>query len=275
MVRVIEQGYLERHFSKPKLRSLRTIAIDEIYSGKKGKYLTLVLDLQSGAIVFVGEGKGAAALEPFWKRLRASHAQVKAVAIDMSQAYINAVSRHLPKAVLVFDHFHVIKLYNEKLTELRRQLYREATDLQKEVLKGIRWLLLKNFGNLDEDKREPQRLWKTLELNAPLATAYYLKDWLHEIWHQSSKADAAVELKEWIQAAEATEIPILQRFAKTLRRHRRGILNYYDYRISTGPLEGTNNKIKTLTRSAYGYRNKEYLRLKLYALHKTRFRLVG
>lgn len=275
LVRVIEQGYLERHFSKPKLRSLRTIAIDEIYSGKKGKYLTLVLDLQSGAIVFVGEGKGAAALEPFWKRLRASHAQVKAVAIDMSQAYINAVSRHLPKAVLVFDHFHVIKLYNEKLTELRRQLYREATDLQKEVLKGIRWLLLKNFGNLDEDKREPQRLWKTLELNAPLATAYYLKDWLHEIWHQSSKADAAVELKEWIQAAEATEIPILQRFAKTLRRHRRGILNYYDYRISTGPLEGTNNKIKTLTRSAYGYRNKEYLRLKLYALHKTRFRLVG
>jgi len=275
LVRVIEQGYLERHFSKPNLRSLRTIAIDEIYSGKKGKYLTLVLDLQSGAIVFVGEGKGAAALEPFWKRLRASHAQVKAVAIDMSQAYINAVSRHLPKAVLVFDHFHVIKLYNEKLTELRRQLYREATDLQKEVLKGIRWLLLKHFENLDEDKREPQRLWKALELNAPLATAYYLKDWLHEIWNQSSKADAAVELKEWIQAAEATGIPILQRFAKTLRRHRRGILGYYDYRISTGPLEGTNNKIKTLTRSAYGYRNKEYLRLKLYALHKTRFRLVG
>jgi transposase len=275
LVRVIEQCYLERHFSKPKLRSLRTIAIDEIYSGKKGKYLTLVLDLQSGAIVFVGEGKGAAALEPFWKRLRASHAQVKAVAIDMSQAYINAVSRHLRKAVLVFDHFHVIKLYNEKLTELRRQLYREATELQKAVLKGIRWLLLKNFENLDKDKREPERLWKALELNAPLATAYYLKDWLHEIWNQCSKADAAVELMEWIQAAEATGIPILQRFAKTLRRHRRGILNYYDYRISTGPLEGTNNKIKTLTRSAYGYRNKEYLKLKLYALHKTRFRLVG
>ena len=83
MVRSIEQDDLERHFAKPKLRSLRTMAIDEIYCGKKGKYLTLVLDLQSGAIVFVGKGKGAAALHPFWKRLKASHACVEAVAMDM------------------------------------------------------------------------------------------------------------------------------------------------------------------------------------------------
>ena len=276
LVRSIEQNYLERHFAKPKLRSLRMMAVDEIYSGKKGKYLTLVLDLESGAIVFVGEGKGAAALEPFWKRLKASHACVEAVAMDMSQAYISAVSTCLPDAVLVFDHFHVIKLYNEKLTELRRQLYREATDLlQKRVLKGIRWLLLKNDENLDDSKRERTRLEKALELNAPLATAYYLKDWLHEIWKQTSKAEAATELEEWIQAAEATDIRLLRQFAKTLRIHRRGILNYYDDRISSGPMEGTNNKIKTMTRSAYGYRNKQYFKLKLYALHKTRFKLIG
>jgi transposase len=276
LVRSIEENDLQRHFAKPKLRSLRTMAIDEIYSGKKGKYLTLVLDLQSGAIVFVGQGKGAAALDPFWKRLKASHARVEAVAMDMSQAYISAVSEHLPDAVLVFDHFHVIKLYNEKLTELRRELYREATDmLQKQVLKGSRWLLLKNEQNLDDSKRERKRLEQALELNAPLATAYYLKDWLHEIWKQTSKADAAVELEEWIQMAESTDIRILRQFAKTLRIHRRGILNYYDYRISSGKMEGTNNKIKTLTRSAYGYRNKQYFKLKLYALHKARFKLVG
>ena len=276
LVRSIEQDHLQRHFAKPKLRSLGTIAIDEIYSGKKGKYLTLVLDLESGAIVFVGEGKGAAALSPFWKRLKASHARVKAVAMDMSQAYISAVSTHLPDAVLVFDHFHVIKLYNEKLTKLRRQLYREATDLlQKQVLKGILWLLLKNEENLDDSKRERTRLEAALELNAPLATAYYLKEWLHEIWKQNSKVEAAVELEEWIQAAEATGIRVLRQFAKTLRSHRRGILNYYDYRISSGPMEGTNNKIKTMTRSAYGYRNKQYFKLKLHALHKTRFKLIG
>jgi len=275
-VRSIEQEHLQRHFAKPKLRSLRTMAIDEIYSGKKGKYLTLVLDLESGAIVFVGQGKDAAALDPFWKRLKASRARVEAVAADMSRAYFNAVSAHLPDAVLVFDHFHVIKLYNEKLTELRRELSREATDmLQKKVLKGTRWLLLKNRDKLDDSKREHERLEEALELNAPLATAYYLKEWLHEIWKQTSKSDAAVELEEWIQAAEATGIRILGRFAKTLRTHRRGILNYYDYRITSGRMEGTNNKIKTLTRSAYGYRNKQYFTLKLYALHKTRFKLIG
>lgn len=178
--------------------------------------------------------------------------------------------------MLVFDHFHVIKLYNEKLTELRRQLYREATDLlQKHVLKGIHWLLLKNPENLDDSKGEWRRLANALELNAPLATAYYLKDWLHEIWNQKCKGDAAVELEEWIQAAEGTGIRLLKQMATTLRAYRAGILNYYDYRISTGPLEGTNNKIKTLTRSAYGYRNRTYFTLKLYALHKSRYKLVG
>jgi transposase len=275
-VRSIEQDHLEKHFAKPKLRSLQTIAIDEIYSGKKSKYLTIVLDLQSGAIVHVGEGKDAAALDDFWKRLKASRAKIEAVAIDMSKAYFWAVRRHLKEAMVVFDHFHVIKLYNDKLTELRRQLYREATDLlQRNVLKGIRWLLLKNEENLDDTKRERRRLEAALELNAPLATAYYLKEWLHEIWNQRCREDAAVELEEWIQAAESAGIRVLTQFAKTLRTYRTGILNYYDYRISTGPLEGTNNKIKTLTRSAYGYRKKEYLKLKLYALHQTRYRLVG
>jgi transposase len=276
LVRSIEEDHLEKHFSKPKLRSLQTIAIDEIYSGKKSKYLTIVLDLHSGAIVYVGEGKDAAALDDFWKRLKASRAKIEAVAIDMSRAYFWAVRQHLKAAVVVFDHFHVIKLYNDKLTKLRRHLYREATDLlQRNVLKGIRWLLLKNKENLDEAKQERRRLEAALELNAPLATAYYLKEWLHEIWNQKCREDAAVELEEWIQAAESAGIRVLTQFAKTLRTYRTGILNYYDYRISTGPLEGTNNKIKTLTRSAYGYRKKEYLKLKLYALHKTRYRLVG
>ena len=99
----------------------------------------MVLDLDSGAVVFVGDGKGADALKPFWKRLRPSKAKIEAVAMDMSAAYREAVSTHLPKAMIVFDHFHVIKLFNEKLSDLRRALHREATDvMQKEVLKGTR-----------------------------------------------------------------------------------------------------------------------------------------
>src|SRR4029077_12841711 len=99
------------------------IAIDEIHLGKRHRFITLVLDLDSGAVVFVGDGKGAEALKPFWKRLKAAHAKIRAVATDMSPAYVSAVLENLPEARLVFDRFHVMKLLNEKLTELRRELF--------------------------------------------------------------------------------------------------------------------------------------------------------
>ena len=114
--------------------------------------------------------------EPFWKRLKGSKAKIEAVAIDMSPAYISAVMENLTKATIVFDHFHIIKLYNDGLSELRRKLYHEAkTLLEKQVIKGTRWLLLKNPENLNENRNEPQRLQEALRLNQPLATAYYMK----------------------------------------------------------------------------------------------------
>ncbi len=124
-------------------------------------------------MVFVGEGKGAEALRPFWKRLRGSHARIKAVATDMSPAYTAAVRENLPGAVHVFDRFHVVKLFNEKFSLFRQELQREAEGpLQKKVLKGTRWLLLKNPENLIEEKDQKRRLEKALALNKPLATAY-------------------------------------------------------------------------------------------------------
>jgi transposase len=174
-IKDIQQRHLEQHFAKPKLKHLRLLAIDEIAVGKGHRYLTVVLDLESGAVVFVGDGKGAQALEPFWRRLRPSGARIEAVAIDMSQAYILAVHEHLPQAVLVFDRFHVVKLFNDRLSEFRRELYREAKDsLHKEVLKGTRWLLLKNPENLAPERRERERLEEALRLNEPLAAAYYM-----------------------------------------------------------------------------------------------------
>ncbi len=110
---------------------------------------------------------------PFGGRLRASGAKIEAVATDMSPAYIEAVSTYLPKATLVFDRFHVIKLYNEKLSDLRRDLHCQLADtMQKDVLKGVRWLLLKRPENLDASRREPERLREALRLNKPLAIAY-------------------------------------------------------------------------------------------------------
>ena len=275
-IKDMQKRHLQQRYTKPKLKRLQRIAIDEIAVAKGHRYLTVVLNLESGVVVFVGDGKGAAALKPFWQRLRGSGAKVKAVAIDMSPAYIEAVQTHLPRAVIVFDHFHVVKLFNDKLSAFRRELYREATaGLHKKVLKGTRWLLLKNPENLDPKRRERDRLEEALRLNQPLATAYYMKDDLRQVWLQPDKATAKQVLRDWIRRAEASGIKVLQKMAATLGAHSSGILNYYDYRISTGPLEGMNNKIKTMKRQAYGFRDREFFKLKIYALHETKYALVG
>ena len=276
VIKEIQKRHLKRRFDKPKLKHLKQIAIDEISTGKGHRYMTIVMDLQSGAIVHVGEGKGGDALRDFWRRLRRSGAKIEAVATDMSPAYIEAVVTHLPEATLVFDRFHVIKLYNEKLSNLRRSLFRELTDMmQKKALKGVRWLLLKRPENLDPSRKEPERLQEALRLNQPLAIAYFLKEELGEIWEQEDEQTAAALLMEWIAYAESTGIQMLRQFAKTLRLHARGILAWYDHPISTGPLEGTNNKIKTMKRQAYGFRDPEFLRLKILGIHQTEYALVG
>jgi transposase len=267
---------LQRRFAKPKLRSLKRIAIDEIYLGKRHKYVTLVMDLDGGAIVFVGDGKGEQSLEPFWRRLGHSRAKIVAVAADLSPAYSAAIRKNLPEAQLVFDRFHLVKLLNEHLTELRRELHHEATDpLQKQVLKGTRWLLLKRSADLDPKRHERQRLKEALRLNESLATAYYLKEDLAQVWQQAGKVSGRIVLDHWIADAESSGIRQLMKFARTLQTHREGILNWYDHPISTGPLEGTNNKIKLLQRQAYGYRDLPFFKLKLLALHNAQHALVG
>src|SRR3954453_10984031 len=276
MIKDIQKSDLSRRYAKPKLKHLRRIAIDEISIAKGHRYLTVVLDLDSGAVVFVGDGKGADALKPFWKRLRPSRARIEAVAMDMSAAYRGAVSTHLPEAKIVFDRFHVIKLFNEKLSALRRALYREATDvMHKQVLKGTRWLLLKNPENLDEQRDEKRRLEEALELNKSLATAYYLKEDLRRFWEQPGQRFATAFLNDWIKRAAASGITILQQMAKTLAAHRSGLLAYYDVGITSGPMEGANKKIKTMKRQAYGFRDQEFFKLKILAIHETKYELVG
>ena len=275
MVRGIDKKYLSRKFGKPRLRHLEIIAIDEIYVGKKNKYFTIVIDWVTGGIVFVGDGKGEKALKPFWKRLRGSKAKIKAVATDMSSAYYSAVLKNIPNAKHVFDRFHIVKLMNDKLTTLRRDLQREADVMGKKTLKGLRWLLIKHEENLDDTRNERTRLKEALDLNQSLSIAYYLKEDLSQIWQQSSKAIADRFLKGWCARARASGIKVMQTMANTLEGHRTGILNWYDFPISTGRLEGINNKIGALQRSAYGYRDRDYFIAKLYALHLAKFELIG
>ena len=276
VIKDIQKRYLTRRFSRQSFKKVRRIAIDEISVSKGHRYLTVVLDMETGAVIFVGDGKGGDALDPFWKKLGRSRAKVKAVAMDMSPAYISAVLEHLPSATIVFDHFHVIKLFNDKLSDLRRDLHREIQEiLHKEVLKGTRWLLLKNPENLDPEKKEKERLAEALKINEPLSCAYYLKEDLRQIWLQPNKETAERVFADWVKRAQASGIKMLKKFGDTLAAHKSGILAYYDYRISSGPLEGTNNKIKTMKRMAYGFRDMEFFKLKIMAIHETKYALVG
>ncbi|MFT5525906.1 MAG: transposase, partial [Pirellulaceae bacterium] len=275
VIKEIKKAYLLKHFARPSLKEVHHIAIDEICIGKGHRYKTLVMDLDTGAIIFVGSGKSAESLVPFWKRLGRRRRQIKAVAMDMSAAYISAVRNNLPDAAIVFDHFHVVKLMNEKLTQVRRQLFQQATSEEKKVLKGSRWLLLKAPENLSKERDEATRLEEALKLNQPLAAAYYLKEELRQFWNHSFKSTAKAFLKSWCKRAISTGLKPLVTIANTLLSLKDGLLNYFKHRISSGPMEGTNNKIKTVQRQSYGFRDQEYFNLVIYSLHEKKYALVG
>jgi transposase len=118
-------------------------------------------------------------------------------------------------------------------------------------------------------------LEEALALNKPLAMAYYLKENLRQLWRHDGYAQASAFLNDWIARARSSGVRMLQQFAETLALHRHGLLNWYHCPISTDPLEGTNTKIKLMQRQAYGYRDMEFFRLKIYAIHKTTYALVG
>ena len=278
-VKAIHKQYLGRKYKNPKLKNLKYIAIDELYLGKKQKFITIVMDLVSGRIVYIGEGKGKDALKGFWKRLKRSKAKIEAVATDMASGYIFAVLDNLPDADLVLDHFHLVKWFNDKLTGFRREIYREANAIDKEILKGSRWLLIKAPENLkshnDKNKDQRYRLQQALEINEPLAKAYYMKERLRLIFQCENKEQAQNELNYWISEAQDSGIKILKDAAKKLLLWKPYILNWYKHRISTSKLEAGNSKIGTLQRNAYGYRDQEYFRLRIFNLHNENYALTG
>jgi len=275
LVAGIQRKQLEKDARKVTLSEVSRIAIDELAVGKGHRYVSIVLDLDTGAAIHVGEGKAADSVKPFLRRLKRSGAQIEAVATDMGQAFPSAVIEVFPDAVIVYDRFHVAKLMNDKLTKLRRDLQREADVLGKNMLKGTRWLLTKNPENLDPDRNETERLREALEFNRPLATAYYMKEDLRMFWEQDNVEAAERHLDIWLTRAIDSGIAVLRTMARTLRICRQGLLNWYRHPISTGPLEGFNNKAQTMKRQAYGYRNLDFFILKLKTLHVKKYALTG
>jgi transposase len=278
-VKDIDKSWLRQKYRAISLAALRYIAIDEVYLGRKRKYITIVMDLASGRVIHIGKGKGKDALKAFWKRVKRAKAKIKAVATDMASGYMADVMEHLPDADLVLDHFHLVKWFNDKLSLLRRQLYREADILGKAVLKGSRYLLLKAPENLkvnaDSYRDERARLQAALELNEPLATAYYMKERLRLLFDCTDVQQARKELDAWISEAQSSKITILIDAARKLNVWKPFILNWYKHPINTGKLEVMNRKIGMLQRQACGYRDDEYLKLRILHLHRSTYALTG
>ena len=266
-VKEINKEYLRRKYGKPGLDGLKYIGIDEFAVKKGHVYMTIVADLESGQVVYVGDGKGKDALDGFWKRLSRSKCDIKAVSTDLSGAFISAVREHLPDATLVFDHFHVVKLANDALDKVRIDTYKELDSKEKSsAIKGLRWILLGNGERLKSESAA-DRLDQALKVNANLATSYYLKEELRRVWNQNGKEQAEVILFNWIKEARGSGIRHMTRLADTIEQHMDGLLAYYDYKISSGKVEGINNKIKTIKRQAFGFRDSDYFKLRILSLH--------
>jgi len=249
-------------------KKLEYIGIDEISYRKGHKYLTVVLNLETGHVLYTAEGKKAEVLAPFFKKIRRSRTKLKAVAMDMSNSYKAAVEEYYRRPVaIVYDRFHVMKLVNHELDEMRREEVRKAvTEDAKKAIKGKRYLLLYGLEKLTENRR--LQLLELLMLNQNLATAYILKEQLRLFWEQPDRYKGEQFLKGWIGVARESGIKRLRKIAKTLEDHWDGLVSYFDHPISTGPLEGVNNKINVLKRKAYGYRDVEFLKLRILFIHE-------
>ena len=273
LIKEIHKSRLSRTYKSIPLQEVKFIGIDE-FSIKKGhEYMTIFTDLESTRIIHAVKGRAKEDLQPFLQKLNKTAKNLKAIAMDMSGSYYHAVVEALPHVDVVFDHYHVAALVNQAIDQLRREQQKELDGLGKKTLKGSRFLLLQNYDNLSVERKE--RLQNLLSANEPLFTAHCMKEQLRLFWEQTDPESARHFLETWCKDAQQCGIRIIARVGKTLAGYRTGLLNYFKHHISNAVTEGLNNKIKTLKRQAYGFRDMEYFILRLYHLHTQRYSLTG
>lgn len=267
LIKAIHKDALHSCLRRRRLGEIRRIAVDEFALRRGHSYMTVVLDLDSGQVLHVQQGKDTAALRGFLKRLRKARAPLQAVAMDLSAAYQKAVRDVYGFDVdIVHDPYHIVALVNDAIDETRRRLVRVLQGESAQAVKGMRFVLLRGFERLN--RTDSEQLRRLVEVNESLLEAYLLKEQMRQFWSISSPEDGRYYLDAWIRLARTSASQPFQRLAATFERHRRGLLAFFKHRITSGPLEGLNNRIKTLKRQAYGFRDMEYFRLLVLNLHE-------
>jgi len=246
-----------------RFRGLRRLGVDEISYRRGHRYLTLVLDHDSGRVVWASEGaRATSSLDGFLTALGSERANaIELVSLDLAPGYQRAVREGLPNALVCVDPFHVIKLANRALDRFRRTQFRlyhgRRQTARERWLSGARWVLLTGAEQHSAAQRE---LLAELErANGDLYRAYLLKEQLRALYHLPDPEQAPSLFDAWLEAARCSQIPHFQRLAATLARFREGILAAIRFGLSNGRLEGLNSKVRLLSHRSFGFHSAQAL----------------
>ena len=266
-VKRIDRVRLERTLGPIDLDGIEVIALDEFAIQKGHRYATVIVEPTRKRVLWVGRGRGREDIRPFFELLGAERCQgLRAAVMDMNAGYEREVRAHCPNAAIVFDLFHVVAKYGREVID--RVRVDRANALRgdrpgRRVVKGARWLLLKNRNSLRPG--EDVQLEELLAANHDLFVVYVLRDALKELWAYRHAGYAARAWRSWYRKALRSGIAPLRAFARRLRPYLPGILAHSRWPLGTNLVEGINNKIKVIKRMAYGFRDDAYFFLKIRA----------
>lgn len=243
--------YVEEALAQTPLPSIEQVGLDETSVQKGHKYVTVLSDPVDKRVVGLSLGKDTKAAHTAIEQMKSRGAdprKVKLASIDLSKAYIRACKDHLPNAKIVFDRFHLQKLLNQAVDQVRRE-----DQKHNQALKRSRYLWLRNAEDLKDEKR--QTLLYLQQLCPRIGQAYRLKEQFREIWNGNTAQQAISELKAWMKLAQQSLIPPIQSFVKTLQNHWYGITTYFQTRQTNAYAERVNLTIQEIKRTARGFRN--------------------
>ena len=248
--RIVNRYVIDRLIEEP-LEQVENLSVDETSIAKGHKYITVLSNIDKKQVVGIAIGKDSEAVEQasICMEIRGvDKDKVKAVCMDLSPAYISAVSNQFPKSAIVFDRFHLTAMLNKAVDEVRREDQKKNA-----VLRKSRYIWLKNQSSLNKESLKKLRY---LSKACPdIGTAYKLKEQYREIWENGDSELCIELLEEWIEIAWETGLEPIRKFINTLNNHWYGIVEYFNRRISNGFAERVNLKIQEIKRLAKGYRN--------------------
>jgi transposase len=272
-VRAIDLRYLERWDRSRRKPALRQMGIDEIYLGKKQKFLTVVCDLETGEPLWFGRERKKETLDEYFRTALSGRQRrgIEAACVDMWEPYRLSIQQWAPRCRIVYDKFHIMQHANAAIDEVRRAEFFRKGGRWRGLVKGKRWLLLTRWVNLTSGKR--RELNALFALNRRLLKAYLLKESLDRLWEYRYEGAMLRYLQSWIDQLRWQRLRPFQKLAEMLLDHLEGILNYCRTKVPLGVVEAVNGNIKALLRRGRGYKNLRYLLLKAQrmAVTKTEF----